>query len=67
MAAFGSPRAKTRNYVRQEAWDRASLSRRLSAWLIDLALLVTAVLVAATLLGLSQPRHGSWTTWTGPS
>jgi uncharacterized RDD family membrane protein YckC len=56
-----SPRAQTRNYVRQEAWDRASLARRLSAWLIDLALLVAVVLFVATLLGLSQPRHGSWT------
>ncbi len=61
MASSRSPRPQKRNYVRQEAWDRASLARRLSAWLIDLALLIAVVLVVATLLGVSQPRNGSWT------
>lgn len=65
MAFSRSPRAQARNYVRQEAWDRASLARRLSAWLIDLALLMAVVLLVATLLGLAQPRHGSWTDLDG--
>jgi len=41
------------------------LARRLSAWLIDLALLMAMVLLVATLLGLAQPRHGSWTDLDG--
>ena len=56
-----SPPAPRTRYVRQEAWDRASLARRFSAWLLDMAILLAVVLVIATALGLAQPRQGSWT------
>jgi uncharacterized RDD family membrane protein YckC len=61
MPVSGSAPAQKSRYVAQETWDRASLARRLSAWLIDFALLVAVVLVVASLLGLAQPRQGSWT------
>jgi uncharacterized RDD family membrane protein YckC len=56
----------------REAFEIASASRRVSAWLIDLVLLFVVVGVVAALLGGWQPRTSSMTnadgsTWTASS
>lgn len=57
MAVSGTPARQPTNYTAQKTWERASIARRLVAWLVDMTILVVVVLAFGALFGLTRSRE----------
>ena len=56
MAVSGTPARQPTNYTTQKTWERASIARRLVAWLIDMAIVLLVVLAIGAIFGLTRSR-----------